>query len=192
MKKGKSMRSIQGCQGLVVIQVVILGVMLFFATETRSDVLLQGNLLDRPCKIDPASQTQNVTFTETATPLYWSSPGKSAMKTFSVRLTNCYASSVGKVVKLTFNGSEELTLPGYLATTGTNAGRLAIGLVDTDGITLLKLGSPHNSSAGDSVAGSSLDLRFKAFVQATPDAIAQKNVVPGNYSATATFEVNYQ
>jgi minor pilin subunit PapK len=192
MSKEEHMREIRGARAFGVIRTVLLGITMLLPLEVRADVMFQGNLLDRPCKVDPASQMQDVTFLDTATPLYWVWPGKSAEKTFQVTLVNCYASTLGKVVKLTFSGAEELALPGYLATTGANAGRLAIGFLDTDGSTLLRLGTPHHNGAGDVVTGSSLTLKFKAFVQATPDAISQKSVVPGDYSATATFEVNYQ
>lgn len=176
----------------IAICLILQTTVLLFTQEVRADVVFQGNLLDRPCHIDPASQIQEVTFLDTATPLYQVWPGKSSVKPFSVKLMNCYASSLGKVVRLTFFGEEEPALPGYLATTGSNPGRLAIGVLDTDGSTLLKLGNAHNHGSGDVVTGSALTLNFGAFVQATPAAISQKSVVPGDYSATATFELNYQ
>ncbi|MED0217868.1 type 1 fimbrial protein, partial [Escherichia coli] len=35
-------------------------------------------------------------------------------------------------------------------------------------------------------------LNFKAFVQATSEAIADKAVQPGDYTSTATFELLYK
>ncbi|EDH9566648.1 type 1 fimbrial protein, partial [Salmonella enterica subsp. enterica serovar Tennessee] len=35
-------------------------------------------------------------------------------------------------------------------------------------------------------------LKFGAFVQATPDAVTQKSVRPGQYTSTANFELIYE
>ncbi|HDC1420161.1 TPA: type 1 fimbrial protein [Salmonella enterica] len=152
----------------------------------------KGNLLDRPCQIDPSSVSQDVLFFETATPLYHKWPGRSYEERFAVKLINCHASTMGKVVKLVFRGNAEPSLPGFLSVSGVNAGRLGIGIVDTDGSSLLKLGDVHHLGAGDVVTASTVTLNFRAYVQATAEAITQKSVRPGDYMATATFELNYQ
>lgn len=51
---------------------------------------------------------------------------------------------MGKVVHLTFGGVPESALPGYLQVGGVNRGRLGIGLLNTDGETLLPLGKRQN------------------------------------------------
>ncbi|HGB4478452.1 TPA: fimbrial protein [Salmonella enterica] len=151
----------------------------------------KGNLLDRPCQVDPSSASQEVLFLETSTPLYHKWPGRSYEERFAIKLINCHASTMGKVVKLVFRGNTEPTLPGFLSVSGVNAGRLGIGIVDTDGSSLLKLGEVHHLGAGDAVTASTVTLNFRAYVQATPGAITQKSVRPGDYMATATFELSY-
>ncbi|EEE1598522.1 type 1 fimbrial protein [Salmonella enterica] len=151
----------------------------------------KGNLLDRPCQVAPESASQDVVFFDTPARQFWLWPGKTYNEKFSVKLVNCHASTVGKVVKLVFRGQEETALPGYLKVSGVNAGRLGIGIVDTDGSTLLKLGQVHNLRAGNTVSTSTLTLNFMVYAQATPEAITQKSVVPGDYAATATFELSY-
>ncbi|MGD2455020.1 fimbrial protein, partial [Escherichia coli] len=42
------------------------------------------------------------------------------------------------------------------------------------------------------VTGNSLELPFGAYVVATPEALRTKSVVPGDYEATATFELTYR
>lgn len=178
------MRSIaMGC-----LMVVTAGVSL----PTLADVNFTGNLLDRPCQVDPASSSQDVWFLDTAAPLYHVTPGRSSQKSFVIRLINCHASTFGKTVKLVFSGQGEPALPGYLAVTGVNNGHLGIGIVDTDGSTLLKPGDVHHLGAGDTVNSNTVTLNFKAYVQASPQAIVQRSVQPGDYSATATFALNYQ
>ncbi len=72
-----------------------------------------------------------------------------------------------------------------------NAGRLGIALLDTDGSSLLKPGTSI-TKAGEKVTGNSLELPFGAYVVATPEALRTKSVVPGDYEATATFELTYR
>ncbi|HCM1965161.1 TPA: type 1 fimbrial protein [Salmonella enterica subsp. salamae serovar 56:l,v:z39] len=157
-----------------------------------ADVEFTGKLLDRPCQVDPVSSSQDVWFLDTAAPLYHVTPGRSSQRSFVIRLINCHASTFGKTVKLVFSGQGEPALPGYLAVSGVNNGRLGIGILDTDGSTLLKPGDVHNLGAGSTVTGNAVTLNFKAYVQASPQAIVQRSVQPGDYSATATFALNYQ
>ncbi|EKO4926373.1 type 1 fimbrial protein, partial [Salmonella enterica] len=115
---------------------------------------------------------------------------------FSIRLVDCDTSSIWKTVKLKFSGNPE---PGmkeksdwFLRVSGENQGKLAVGLLDTDGVTPLKLGDAHNNRQGTQIEGNTVTLNFKAFVQATPDAIAQKSVQPGEYESVANFELFYE
>ncbi|EPL0050183.1 fimbrial protein [Escherichia coli] len=170
----------------------LLSVIFLSAPGFASELAFSGNLLDRPCQIDPAETSREVTFMDTAARLYYSWPGKSYEEKFRVKLINCHASTMGKVVKLTFSGTEETALPGYLQVTGINRGRLGIGIIDTDGSSLLKLNQVHNRGQGNKVEADSITLNFKAFVQATPEAVRNKTVQPGDYSSTVTFELLYE
>lgn len=158
----------------------------------EADMAFTGNLLDRPCQLDPTSATQDVVFMQTALPQFHHAPGRSPAKRFPIRLLNCQAASIGKVVKVAFSGEAEQGLPGALKVTGVNAGRLAIQLVDADGQTPLALGDAHRAGNGDVINAEELTLNFSAYVQATPEALAERSVTAGEYSAIATFEINYQ
>ncbi|MEE7091153.1 fimbrial protein [Escherichia coli O10] len=171
---------------------VLLSAIFLPVSGYASELGFKGNLLDRPCQIDPSSVAQDVTFRETATPLYHVWPGKSYEEKFQIKLVNCHATTMGKVVELTFKGAEEPKLPGYLQVSGVNNGKLGIGIIDTDGSSLLKLNQVQNGGQGNKVEKDSVILDFKAFVQATSEAIANKTVQPGDYSATATFELLYK
>jgi minor pilin subunit PapK len=178
---------------LTFMQVTILGgSLLYQGNVSASEMNFTGELIDRPCRVAPSSLFSNVEFFDIAALTFNNPPGKGYEESFKINLEDCHPDTIGKVVTLTFTGSEELQLPGYLETIGANPGRLAIGIIDTDGKTLLPLGEPHNGGAGDVVTGSTLTLPFKAFVQSTPDALAQKAVVPGPYYAVATFELEYK
>ena len=157
-----------------------------------ADMAFTGNLLDRPCQLDPTSAAQDVVFMQSALPQFHHAPGRSPAKRFPIKLLNCRAESIGKVVKVVFSGEAEQGLPGALKVAGVNAGRLAIQLVDADGQTALALGDAHRAGNGDVISAESVTLNFSAYVQATPDALAEKSVTAGDYSAIATFEINYQ
>ena len=157
-----------------------------------SDVAFKGNLLDIPCQVSADSLDKHIVFKTRATRDFWSQPGRSPTESFVIKLENCHPTAFGKIVDLTFKGSEEPALPGHLQVAGVNSGRLGIALLDTDGISLLKLGVEHNKGNGDKITGSTITLPFGAYVVATPDAIRLKSVVPGDYEATATFELNYR
>ena len=160
------------------------------------NVTFDGELLDRPCQIDSASLNQTVQFLERPVKDFHVLPGKGPAEKFSIHLIDCDSTFVSKTLKLKVHGDNE---PGmkeraayFLQVTGVNQGHLAVGLLDTDGVTPLKLGEAHNSRQGTLIEGSTVTLNFKAFVQATPDAIAQKRVQSGNYSSVANFELFYE
>ncbi|HFF1867775.1 TPA: fimbrial protein [Escherichia coli] len=170
---------------------ILLALMSPVTVNAAGGLDFKGNLLDRPCQIDPSSASQNVTFMDTATHLYHVWPGKSYEEKFQIKLVNCHATTMGKVVVLTFKGAEESKLPGYLQVSGVNSGRLGIGIIDTDGRSLLQLNQVQNGERGNKVEKDSVTLNFKAFVQATSEAIANKAVQPGDYSSVVTFELLY-
>ena len=173
-----------------------LGILLFAMSPVTVNAAggldFKGNLLDRPCQIDPSSVAQDVTFMDTATRLYHTWPGKSYEEKFQIKLVNCHATTMGKVVKLTFKGTEEQNLPGYLQVSGVNSGKLGIGIIDTDGSSLLKLNQVQNGGQGNKVEQDSVTLDFKAFLQATPKSIKEKSIQPGKFSSIATFELVYK
>ncbi|EIP7736099.1 fimbrial protein [Escherichia coli] len=160
------------------------------------NVSFNGELLDRPCQVDPASDGQTVRFLERPVKDFQYAPGRGPEEDFSIRLIQCNTSSVWKTVKLKLSGDKETAMKEradyFLKVTGVNSGKLAIGILDTDGTTLMKLGDAHNRKQGTPINSNTLLLNFKAYVQATPDALAQKSVTPGTYYSTANFELFYE
>ncbi|ARD19480.1 Fimbrial adapter PapK [Edwardsiella anguillarum] len=160
------------------------------------DMNFSGELLERPCEISQESLVQEVGFLTRPVRDFWVSPGKGPATGFSIKLINCNTASIARVVKLKFSGTREPNMLGqadyFLRVNGVNQGRLAIGILDTDGKMLLKLGDAHNHQQGNRIDENTILLNFKAFVQATPDAVRQKNVSPGDYSSVAGFELFYE
>ncbi|WP_065106395.1 fimbrial protein [Escherichia coli] len=165
------------------------------------NVTFDGELLDRPCQIDSASLNQTVQFQARAAECFHRPPGRGPAEDFSIRLVQCNTSTIWKTVKLRFSGPREDAMKEqkdyFLKVKGTgggdNTGKLAIGILDTDGTTLMKLGEAyHNHGQGTPVDRDTLQFNFKAYVQATPEALAQKSVTPGSYASTANFELFYE
>lgn len=160
------------------------------------NVTFDGELLDRPCQIAPGSLNQTVQFLERPVKDFQYAPGRGPAENFSIRLVQCNTNTIWKTVKLKFSGDKESAMKEradyFLKVTGSNTGKLAIGLLDTDGTTLMKLGDAHNHGQGTPVDRDTLQFNFKAYVQATPDALAQKSVTPGSYASTANFELFYE
>ena len=161
------------------------------------DMQFNGELLDRPCQIKPGDENQLVTFLVRPAKDFWYPPARSPAKSFSINLTNCDTTSIWKLVKVKFSGTKEMamgTQSDYFLeiSGGPNKGKLAVGLLDSDGTTPLKLDEAESDIRVTAIDGSDFALRFKAFVQATPAAIAAQSVVPGEYTATVSFELFYQ
>ncbi|OQM39557.1 fimbrial protein [Citrobacter braakii] len=161
------------------------------------DISFKGDLTDYPCKIDTGSDNQTVHFLKYPVKIFHISPGNTPPQKFSIRLRDCDANSSWKIVKFRFSGNKESQMKErsdyFLSVTGSgNEGKLAIGLLDTDGKTPLKLGESHNHSNGTPLTDGSMNFYFFAFTQATPDAISNKSVQPGEYESLVKFELTYE
>ncbi len=168
------------------------------------EVVFSGELLDRPCQVDPASDDQTVQFLDRPVKDFQYEPGRGPTENFSIRLIQCNTDTIWKTVKLRFSGLTEAAMKErrayFLKVNGVNTGKLAIGILDTDGTTLMKLGDgqysemgdAHNKGQGTPVDRDTLQFNFKAYVQATPDAIAQKSVTVGDYDSAAYFVLAYE
>ena len=85
------------------------GALLLFAALSAgqamaSDVAFRGNLLDRPCHVSGDSLNKHVVFKTRASEGFLVSAGRSPTESFVIRLENCHATAVGKIVTLTFKG----------------------------------------------------------------------------------------
>jgi minor pilin subunit PapK len=191
MTEGNKMRGL--ALGITVLY--LSGSIIFSAKAV--EISFNGELTDYPCKIDTGSDNQTVQFLERPVKDFYMSPGKSPLQKFSIRLRDCDASSIWKNVKIRFTGNDEPEMKEkreyFLRVSGSgNEGKLAVGLLDTDGKTPLKLGETHNNLKGTPLMDGSMNFEFSAFVQATPEAIANKDVKPGAYVSQATFELVYE
>ncbi|MDX7778919.1 fimbrial protein [Aeromonas hydrophila] len=148
---------------------------------------LHGRIIDQPCVVAPESLEQEVEMgVVDVKQLYASGAGEQVP--FSIRLINCKP-GIFRMAKVTFTGSKDAQLSGGLAFTAGIAKGAGIRLYDVTQ-TPLELGTP---SRGYLLGGSAdNELQFFARVEGHPDALAAKNIQPGDYSAVANFIVAYE
>ncbi|MBL0434251.1 type 1 fimbrial protein [Aeromonas hydrophila] len=148
---------------------------------------LHGRIIDQPCVVAPESLEQEVEMgVVDVKQLYANGAGEQVP--FSIRLTNCKP-GIFRMAKVTFTGSKDTQLSGGLAFTAGIAKGAGIRLYDVTQ-TPLDLGTP---SRGYLLGGSAdNELQFFARVEGHPDALAAKNIQPGDYSAVANFIVAYE
>ncbi|MFQ2724903.1 fimbrial protein [Aeromonas caviae] len=150
-------------------------------------VHLHGRIIDQPCVVAPESLDQEVEMgVVDVKELYANGAGQ--LVPFSIRLTNC-KSGIFRMAKVTFTGSQDTQLGGGLAFTAGIARGAGIRLYDVTQ-SPLDLGT---ASRGYLLGGATdNELQFFARVEGHPDALAAKNIQPGDYSAVANFIVAYE
>ncbi|AYA42314.1 type 1 fimbrial protein [Xenorhabdus nematophila] len=108
-------------------------------------------------------------------------------RNFNLRLEKCDP-RVTKSLKIKFSGETSKELPGLLAVKSTaRTVGVAIGMEKTDGTPI-----PFNKTSEFPLLASRDNvIPFRAYVQAEPGALKGKKIGVGQFTAIATFEVNY-
>lgn len=157
-----------------------------FAAEDKN-VHLYGTLVAEPCVIPPGEEEIELDFgTVIDKSLYLNN--RTSGQPFSIHLTECDL-SLGNTVKVTFNGNENSNLPGLLALDdGSSASGVGIGLETQEGKTL-----PLKSASEKlELSEGSYMINLQAYVQGEPEAIKNRSIELGTFSAVATFSLEYE
>ncbi|HGN0343787.1 TPA: fimbrial protein [Proteus mirabilis] len=152
------------------------------------NLYFHGILVDEPCTIKPGDETVVLDFGNIPDKNLYAYK-RTPSKLFQLRLSECDL-SIGKSVKITFKGEENQAMAGegFLAISpGSQASGIAVGLESENGnaLPINKETDKMSLTAGDTI------LNFYAFIQGEPDAIANKSIKRGPFSAIATFYLNY-
>jgi len=165
-----------------------LGLALLLNPLAQADnVRLHGALVAEPCVIAPGDESVTLDF-GTVIDKYLYTNQRTHGQPFDIRLTECDV-SLGSTVKLTFSGIGNPHLTGLLAIDGASqASGIAIGMETPAGQQLL-LNMPGQ---GIRLANGNNTLTVHAYVQGEPQAIANKTIERGPFSAIATFSLEYE
>ncbi|WP_421105898.1 fimbrial protein [Serratia marcescens] len=142
-----------------------------------------GSLVAEPCVIEPGDEEIRLDFGAIIDKyLYLNTRTQS--KSFEIRLSECDL-SIGKTVKVMFQGTESIELPGLLA---VDRKGIAIGLetLEAKPLPINKESDEYPLHAGNSL------IALKAYVQGEPRAITDKTIARGPFSAVATFSLEYE
>lgn len=162
------------------------GMILPSSAYAAENLIMRGTLVDKPCFIRPGDELINLDFEEVIDK-YLYRYKRTPSRSLKIHLEDCDI-SVFKEVKVSFQGTENTSLPGLLRLDPASAASgIAIGIEDTDGsaLSINKPAPAKKLQAGDMV------LAFQAYVQGEPNAIINKRIGHGQFTATATFVLNY-
>lgn len=172
------------------IQYMAAGALLINASNVLAvpdNLRITGNLVEEPCKILPGEENIVVTFFDTPEKNFYAY-GETQSEKFVIKLVEC-DTTLGKGVEVTFSGTPSLALPGFLAlSAGSVASGFAVGLQSADKSPL----NIEEKGAKITLQDGTNQLHFYAYLKGEPDAIANKSIKVGPYSAVATFKLDYE
>ncbi|MGR6438694.1 fimbrial protein [Proteus mirabilis] len=151
------------------------------------NLYFHGILVDEPCTIKPGDETVVLDFGNIPDKNLYAYK-RTPSKLFQLRLSECNL-SIGKSVKITFKGEENQAMAGRIF--GNKSGQPSFwycGGIESENGNALPINKETDKmslTAGDTI------LNFYAFIQGEPDAIANKSIKRGPFSAIATFYLNY-
>jgi type 1 fimbria pilin len=166
----------------------LLMVSVFFGKQVMAtdNIRYFGSLVAEPCTLLPSDGGIVVEF-DTVIDKYLYLNGRTLSKPFELHLMDCDI-RLGNTVSMTFRGMESLAMPGLLALESSQASGIAIGMETQNGL-ILKLNKPSDAQA---IVNGNNVIRLQAYVQGEPDAIKNKKIERGLFTAVATFSLEYE
>ena len=158
------------------------GVSVVFAAD---NLKMDGTLVAEPCSLSSSTTDFSVDFKNIIDKdLY--ARNRTESHRFTIDLVDCDP-TLGKSVNISFQGAESSALPGLLAIDSGEAKGIAIGIETEEG----KPVKINSSEQSFNISGNTLHLVFQGYVEGEPDALANHQIVLGNFSSNATFELTY-
>ncbi|MCK1144621.1 fimbrial protein [Providencia vermicola] len=169
---------------------IFVGYLLNFSGVSQAEtVQFDGVLVEDACEVYPGDENIELDF-GTVVDKYLYLNTRTHSQPFTIRLINCDL-VLGKEVRVTFTGNENLALPGLLALDrGSQASGIAIGL-ETENGTPIILNKVH-SYIQNLHTGNGNDLNLKAYIQGEPNALLTKKIGRGEFYVTTKFVLEYE
>ncbi|BEN27509.1 fimbrial protein [Serratia marcescens] len=166
-----------------------MALLIVFTPHARAEdnLYFHGELVAEPCVIPPGSEIIPLDF-GTVIDKYLYSYQRTLPVSLAIQLAECDL-SLGQSLTVTFVGSENGSLPGYLALdTGSQARGVAIGLESMEGksLPLNKRGEKISLVSGNN------QIRLQAYIRGEPLALQSRTIVRGDFSAAVTFNLEYE
>lgn len=152
---------------------------------SSANVSIYGTLVAEPCMLKPGDENIKVAFGGIVDKYLYIN-GRSPSQAFQLHLQGCDLST-GKQLSVSFSGVENRVLPGLLAVIPANSG-LAVGIEDAGG----KAIALNSGSKEVMLEKGDMTLKFAAWIEGEPQAIKEKTIARGEFSAVATFRLDYR
>ncbi|TWY32307.1 MULTISPECIES: fimbrial protein [Serratia] len=167
--------------------VMVLLIALTPHVRAEDNLYFHGELVAEPCVIPPGSEVIPLDF-GTVIDKYLYSYQRTLPVPLAIQLAECDL-SLGQSLTLTFVGSENGSLPGYLALgAGSQARGVAIGLKSMEGKAL-----PLNQRGEKiSLVSGNNQIRLQAYIRGEPLALQHRTIVRGDFSSVVTFNLEYE
>lgn len=172
---------------LTLFPALLTSLVIFNVAKAADNVHFSGALVAEPCTLPDANSDVQLDFGSVILKsLYQYKRTKSQV--FTIKLEGCDPSLMS-MVNVTFEGTPNMELQNLLALDPSSTAKgVAIGLEQADGtpLNINSEGQYQQLVQGDNA------LNFYSYIEVEPEALTNKSVTAGNFTATATFKISYQ
>lgn len=172
---------------LLVLSTTVIAVVLLtgIARAKNNNMHFDGTLVAEPCELDPNTTDITLDFGTVIDKFLYLNT-RTHSQPFTINLLEC-DTTLSNTAIFTFRGVESSDLPGLLALTKGAASGIAIGMELKDGTPL-----PFNKSTpGFHLTDGASAITMKSYVEGEPAAIQNHSIGRGDFTAVATFKIDY-
>ena len=170
----------------ILLALMLMPFMMSKQVQAADNLNFIGNLVAVPCTLRPGDDAVTLDMSEISTHYLYAN-SRTIGKQFNIHLEGC-DTSISDSVTTTFSGTPSPALPGLLALDGSSVAKgIALG-IETSANLPLPLDTPseeHTLIDGNNI------IAFKAYVRGEPQAIVDKSIRAGVFTAVSTFKLDY-
>ncbi|NTY87327.1 type 1 fimbrial protein [Serratia fonticola] len=156
-------------------------------SQAVDNVHFRGALVADPCTLRVTDENINIDFGSIVEKYLYLNTRTLGVP-LVLHLDDCDL-SLGNMVKLTFSGTENSRLNGLLAISGASqTSGIGIGIETQQGNKV----AINTGSYNQGLISGNNTISLRTYVQGEPDAISQKTINPGDFTASATFLLEYE